>query len=463
MLGYSYISNEETHKKEEFIKSNQYEQRHFPSPEEIKSRVIFTDYNTIKSDYFGELTIEDFFNKFEKDIKDRKIINCNLDLINNKLTFEVKETKRTYNILIDEEEYEKIKTGIPNRNTRVLLVLFDLENELSQKDNEKLKEERINKRLLSEAKNGNIQNKRAKDLYIKELKQELKKKYHVLKNTKEESKNNIENNTNIISRLWKKCDTGVAERLGIFLCSLTSSIIFGLGYFYSGEIGLKMPLIIILSISILVGYPFALKLANNIGIYIKTLISELKKVYNDKKLIKHKIKTLQNMRVPEEITHTNSKDKKENKIKQETINEKIKRLSILIGSLSQDNKIKMSEVLLSKIENYQTRLNEAKDELLVLETEEMIKRNYIIELDKFETEIELLIEQEKELTELNRTIDFLEKMKTPSNKENSEEKLTELNSTIELLKEMKYLLNNNQKNATSSKEESGKLLIKRQN
>jgi len=93
----------------------------------------------------------------------------------------------------------------------------------------------------------------------------------------------------------------------------------------------------------------------------------------------------------------------------------------------------------------------------------MIKRNYIIELDKFETEIELLIEQEKELTELNRTIDFLEKMKTPSNKENSEEKLTELNSTIELLKEMKYLLNNNQKNATSSKEESGKLLIKRQN
>jgi len=66
------------------------------------------------------------------------------------------------------------------------------------------------------------------------------------------------------------------------------------------------------------------------------------------------------MRVPEEITHTNSKDKKENKIKQETINEKIKRLSILIGSLSQDNKIKMSEVLLSKIENYQTRLNEAK-------------------------------------------------------------------------------------------------------
>jgi len=360
MLGYSYISNEETHKKEEFIKSNQYEQRHFPSPEEIKSRVIFTDYNTIKSDYFGELTIEDFFNKFEKDIKDRKIINCNLDLINNKLTFEVKETKRTYNILIDEEEYEKKKTGIQNRNTRVLLVLFDLENELSQKDNEKLKEERINKRLLSEAKNGNIQNKRAKDLYIKELKQELKKKYHVLKNTKEESKNNIENNTNIISRLWKKCDTGVAERLGIFLCSLTSSIIFGLGYFYSGEIGLKMPLIIILSISILVGYPFALKLANNIGIYIKTLISELKKVYNDKKLIKHKIKTLQNMRVPEEITHTNSKDKKENKIKQETINEKIKRLSILIGSLSQDNKIKMSEVLLSKIENYQTRLNEAK-------------------------------------------------------------------------------------------------------
>lgn len=464
MLGYSYIPSEETHKKEEFIKSNQYEPRHFPSPEEIKSRVIFTDYNTIKSDYFGELTIEDFFNKFEKDIKDRKIINCNLDLINNKLTFEVKETKRTYNILIDEEEYEKIKTGIPSRNTRVLLALFNLENELSQKDNEKLKEENINKRLLSEAKNGNIQNKRAKDLYIKELKQELKKKYHVLKNTKEESKNNIENNTNIISRLWNKLIYEFSSLFVFFVTiisvALSTLVAVGLSYSIDKEL-YKIPLI--MSIFVLSTSPFTLKLANNIGIYIKTLIGELKKVYNDKKLIKHKIKSLQNMRVPEEITHTNSKDKKENKIKQETINEKIKRLSILISKLSQDNKIKMSEVLLSKIENYQTRLNEAKDELLVLETEEMIKRNYIIELDKFETEIELLIEQEKELTELNRTIDFLEKMKAPTNKENSEEKLTELNSTIELLKEMKYLLNNNQKNVSSSKEESGKLLIKRQN
>ena len=84
-----------------------------------------------------------------------------------------------------------------------------------------------------------------------------------------------------------------------------------------------------------------------------------------------------------------------------------------------------------------------------------------MELDEFETELKQLIEQEKELAELNRTIDFLEKMQTTKSEETEKTKLTELNSTIELLKEMKYLLNNNQKNISSSKEENGKILMKK--
>jgi len=207
-------------------------------------------------------------------------------------------------------------------------------------------------------------------------------------------------------------------------------------------------------------FPDTLIKLNDLGIFIKTLIGEIKKVFDDKKLIKHKIRTLQNMTLPEENISIEQTSKKEAKEKQEIINEKIKRLSILISKLSKENKIKMSEILLNKIENYKNRLNEIQDKLLVLETEETIKDNYLEELDEFEQEIELLIKKEKEIQELNSTIDFLEKVQLSSGEETEEKKLTELNSTIELLKEMKKLLNNNNKKNLEESKSYTKILKK---
>ena len=453
-MEFSYNTSTQKQTKEKIMNYGEYQQTRFLSSEKIKNSVIFTNYNTIKSDFFGELTVDDFFNKFEIWIKDRKIINCNLDLINNKLTFEIKDTKKTYNILIDEDEFEKIKTGIPSRNTRILLTLFDLEKDILYIESERLKQETINKKLLDEAKNGNVKNKRAQNLYIKELKKELKKKYHILKTARQKAKINIENNTNIISTVWKKWyyySSVLETLLVVSLIFLALLLAAGYGYFLSKMLEFKIFLKISSSIFMVTIQPFVLKLSNNIAIFIKTLIDELRIVINDKKLIKHKIKTLQNMTLPEENISIEQTSKKEAKEKQEIINEKIKRLSILISKLSKENKIKMSEILLNKIENYKNRLNEIQDKLLVLETEEMIKDNYLEELDEFEQEIELLIKNEKEIQELNSTIDFLEKVQLSSGEETEEKKLTELNITIELLKEMKKLLNNNNKNLEKSK------------
>ena len=64
-----------------------------------KKNVIFTDYNTVQCDFLGELAVDKFFEKLEQGIKDRKITNCTIDMINNELTFELPKNYQKYHII----------------------------------------------------------------------------------------------------------------------------------------------------------------------------------------------------------------------------------------------------------------------------------------------------------------------------------------------------------------------------
>ena len=131
-------------------------------------KVLFTDYDTVKFDGFTEQTINDFFEMFEQMINREEIYNTKVQLDNKTLTFIVKSSTLTqedklYKILLSDREVNNIRKGIPSRNIRILLTLFDYEKKLhlekeSERKTETLTKE-YNEKLLNDARTGKIINK----------------------------------------------------------------------------------------------------------------------------------------------------------------------------------------------------------------------------------------------------------------------------------------------------------------
>lgn len=353
--------------------------------------VLFTDYDTVKWGYAIEITVEEFFDMFEKMINDRKICDTKIELDDGMLTFRVKETNKLYKILLDEREVNNIKSGIPSRNIRILLTLFDHEKELRFQDEREKEMDRHNEKLLDEARSGNIVNDQAKTLYIKELEEKLKenkmaKVKEIINNLSAEWHH--ENPARVINVML-----GVALTLSAFI---TSFIIKDFSYFYYQLI---LPTIINLNVA---------------RIVLKKSLPVIKELNKENELITHKINSLKSMSVPQEMIEVKYEEKKDNN--RLDINSKAKNITRLIEKLSEDKREEYANKLLAILDQYQLEFKSLKREGLVLYTEDTLKTKYLIKLMEFEEVINSEIDNSNKMREYNNTVKQIKELANPKKK-----------------------------------------------
>lgn len=123
--------------------------------------IIFTDYDTVKGNFFKEMTTKDFFNFLEKGIKTKTITNCYYNYDTKQISFF--HGMEQYNIIVNDDI----------KNTTIILTLFDYEKEIRKNEiEEKMANERKEK-ILEECENGIIKNEKDKELYLNELRKKL--------------------------------------------------------------------------------------------------------------------------------------------------------------------------------------------------------------------------------------------------------------------------------------------------
>ena len=367
--------------------------------------VLFTDYYTVKFDGFTEQTTNDFFEMFEQMINREEIYNTKVQLDNKTLTFMVKSSTLTqedklYKILLSDREVNNIKRGIPSRNIRILLTLFDYEKKLHlQKEYERKAEtltKEYNEKLLSDARSGKIINEDAKLLYIKELENDLK----VNKNVKNDTV--LKGFINYIKK----------RKINVIMCV---PIVFGTAgisaYIYTGFniCGIQISPLIFLSTLI---YPIITTL-NITNEALKEASPEIKKINDEKKVIEHKIKSLKMMKVPCEKYESQMDKDDSNK---ERVNNMLRKIMYLIEKLPDDSKRKYGNELLSMLNRYQEDRVSLRKDKLVLDTEDMIRNRFIFKLTEFEEKVyNELIEFDK-LKEYNDMVMQLEEIAKPKKK-----------------------------------------------
>lgn len=368
-------------------------------------KVLFTDYDTVKFDGFTEQTINDFFEMFEQMINREEIYNTKVQLDNKTLTFIVKSSTLTqedklYKILLSDREVNNIRKGIPSRNIRILLTLFDYEKKLhlekeSERKTETLTKE-YNEKLLNDARTGKIINEDAKLLYIKELENDLK----VNKNVKNDTVSK-----GFINYIKKR-------KINVIMCV---PIVFGTAgisaYIYTGFniCGIQISPLIFLSTLI---YPIITTL-NITNEALKEASPEIKKINDEKKVIEHKIKSLKMMKVPcERYEPQMDKDDSD----KERVNDMLRKIMYLIEKLPDDSKRKYGNELLSMLNQYQEDRVSLRKDKLVLDTEDMIRNRFIFKLTEFEEKVyNELIEFDK-LKEYNDMVMQLEEIAKPKKK-----------------------------------------------
>lgn len=367
--------------------------------------VLFTDYYTVKFDGFTEQTTNDFFEMFEQMINREEIYNTKVQLDNKTLTFMVKSSTLTqedklYKILLSDREVNNIKRGIPSRNIRILLTLFDYEKKLHlQKEYERKAEtltKEYNEKLLNDARTGKIINEDAKLLYIKELENDLK------------ANKNVKNNTvlkGFVNYIKKR-------KINVIMCV---PIVFGTAgisaYIYTGFniCGIQISPLIFLSTLI---YPIITTL-NITNEALKEASPEIKKINDEKKVIEHKIKSLKMMKVPCEKYESQMDKDDSNK---ERVNNMLRKIMYLIEKLPDDSKRKYGNELLSMLNRYQEDRVSLRKDKLVLDTEDMIRNRFIFKLTEFEEKVyNELIEFDK-LKEYNDMVMQLEEIAKPKKK-----------------------------------------------
>lgn len=367
--------------------------------------VLFTDYYTVKFDGFTEQTTNDFFEMFEQMINREEIYNTKVQLDNKTLTFMVKSSTLTqedklYKILLSDREVNNIKRGIPSRNIRILLTLFDYEKKLHlQKEYERKTEtltKEYNEKLLNDARSGKIINEDAKLLYIKELENDLK------------ANKNVKNNT--VLKGFVNCIKKF--KINVIMCV---PIVFGIAgisaYIYTGFniCGIQISPLIFLSTLI---YPIITTL-NITNEALKEESPEIKKINDEKKVIEHKIKSLKMMKVPCE-KYESQMDKDDSD--KERVNDMLRKIMYLIEKLPDDSKRKYGNELLSMLNQYQEDRVSLRKDKLVLDTEDMIRNRFIFKLTEFEEKVyNELIEFDK-LKEYNDMVMQLEEIAKPKKK-----------------------------------------------
>lgn len=367
--------------------------------------VLFTDYYTVKFDGFTEQTTNDFFEMFEQMINREEIYNTKVQLDNKTLTFMVKSSTLTqedklYKILLSDREVNNIKRGIPSRNIRILLTLFDYEKKLHLEKEYERKTETLtkeyNEKLLNDARTGKIINEDAKLLYIKELENDLK----VNKNVKNDTV--LKGFINYIKK----------RKINVIMCV---PIVFGTAgisaYIYTGFniCGIQISPLIFLSTLI---YPIITTL-NITNEALKEASPEIKKINDEKKVIEHKIKFLKMMKVPcERYEPQMDKDDSD----KERVNDMLRKIMYLIEKLPDDSKRKYGNELLSMLNQYQEDRVSLRKDKLVLDTEDMIRNRFIFKLTEFEEKVyNELIEFDK-LKEYNDMVMQLEEIAKPKKK-----------------------------------------------
>lgn len=399
-------------KKEELINNNAYDNLDYNDDLKV-GKILFTDYDTVKWDYVKEISKEDFFDLFERLINEEKVKETCVDLENGRLMFKLMDMNRLYAITLDEDEINNIKRGIPSRNIRILLTLFQHEKELSFKKKEELlqkakdEENEKNKKeherfLLKEARNGNVLNDEAKELYLSELKNKLKD-------------NNL---FKIFIRKFKirlkkffydDILFGYLGLLGFGLLALfvgcVSLILFGV------DLGLET-----IKIFSLITWPCWITPVVTMLVIIfnsfKDTLPEFKEMLEEHKLLKHMIKALESINVPKEVKDIDLDNIMKEKAG-EDINNKIRRITLSIERLSNESKQALAKELLNMLEQYQKDRSLLRKDGLVLETEEMIKKRFMVSLIDFEEKVNSELAKDEKIREFNDSVMQLEKMANP--------------------------------------------------
>ena len=399
-------------KKEELINNNAYDNLDYNDDLKV-GKILFTDYDTVKWDYVKEISKEDFFDLFERLINEEKVKETCVDLENGRLMFKLMDMNKLYAIKLDEDEINNIKRGIPSRNIRILLTLFQHEKELSFKKKEELlqkakdEENEKNKKeherfLLKEARNGNVLNDEAKELYLSELKNKLKD-------------NNL---FKIFIRKFKirlkkffydDILFGYLGLLGFGLLALfvgcVSLILFGV------DLGLET-----IKIFSLITWPCWITPVVTMLVIIfnsfKDTLPEFKEMLEEHKLLKHMIKALESINVPKEVKDIDLDNIMKEKAG-EDINNKIRRITLSIERLSNESKQALAKELLNMLEQYQKDRSLLRKDGLVLETEEMIKKRFMVSLIDFEEKLNSELVKDEKIREFNDSVMQLEKMANP--------------------------------------------------
>ncbi len=339
----------------------------------------FTDLETVKyktrgysllGDYVEdetEMTVSEFFNMFERGIKEYKITNCEYDEKKNIFSFYVlcnKTSKSKYKYEIDVSE-------IGARKLRIFLTLLELEEGLRRKKayDDKIINEK--EKFLEEARDGIIKSEESRQLYLDELRDKLtiKGKLREIKMVNKRAiKNSFESNDEILTVGVGMSGAGI---LFIILC-------FCAGY---------VPFIvasIILELLYLNMFIDGLRGVNFFS-HVENWFKEMSRfLFNNKKMIKHKIKQLEGYTLPRKNDISKIKI---NGI-DEIIRKKLNEIFVKLVELDEDTREKKRVELSEKILEYRKNIESVPKRGLTLESEGKYTSEFLLYLDSFKIELD---------------------------------------------------------------------------
>ena len=311
--------------------------------------IIFTDYDTVLIENTGiEYTTEEFMNWFEKEIKSGKLTNCSYESDTETIKYKYKNNR----YMID----------LSNNNKFInpFLVLIELENRL-QKDSE------TDKELLEEAKKGHIKSDYARKLYIDSLKKDLSIVKYL----------NKLNLFEIISDSFYEQNYFLDI---LFVFDVLLGILGAIVCLVYGKFGLA---IVDVLVTIFQGIMHNNNVLTTRLIFdtIKNTIKRSREISKENKLIKHKIKNLENMNLNEDKDNTYQKEW--NDSIDNLISKSINNISAKIVRLNNYDKKIIRNELDEKLREYRDSISKLSNndiqEILIISSHFML---YLSELNK---------------------------------------------------------------------------------
>ncbi len=348
-------------------------------PIEIK-KIKFTDYDTVMFPGKKEMTNDQFFTFFEKQIKKNKITKCSYNMEYNEIRFRYK--KCDYVIHVENTSSGKMIT---------LLNLINHEESLRkekeyQKEREKYQQEikERHEKLLVEARCGNIQTEEVRQLYLQELRENLTIKgkiKKILEIRKQAKKNSFYDDSETSSILFCAFLAAAPLAFGImsFVLPYTGNIIVG-------------------SISILIGILSIVDIFKHQSIYIGFIFNFIKGIVTSNlfsnKMIKHKIQYLKKVKFPS----NDDVCKKANSFS-EPLKTRLSLIQEKLLKLNDDERGLFLEKITSKVNQLEEKISLIKNMGLMSEREEAINNEFSRYLDSFEAELDKLLDASQGLRE----------------------------------------------------------------